>query len=188
MNINIKPIEDIKKELISTPKKNIFFREYFKIEDKFIASNKFFISDEVGDNKIGFISYDFNTQLLNNEKIIPYLDNDIYINKINESKDLNYIDLILIDNISFDINDININKFDIINKFINNDLLINEKLLEDIYYNTNFSNKINIELPKMYNNKKIILKEIEIIKKYLFKINFIELNKNFNFENFYLIQ
>ena len=217
--------------------KNYIFREFEKNKDKFIATNKFYISEEIDGGKMGFHSFDIN------EKIIPYSENEnIYIsldNRVREieedlsdanfpesggscdvgfqpdthmteivesikkhknlriSCDLHdsfshlnsptnknkYIDLTLVSNISFTIDDININKNDIIQKFIENDSEIDEKLFEDLYYNKDFSNKINIELPKKYNDKKIIIEGIEADKKYLFKINFIELNCGFYEEN-----
>ena len=161
--------------------KNNIFREYYKENDKFIAKNKFYISDDVENG----IFIEFNS--LNMEKILPYSNKkDIYIstNKLNFE---NYINLILISNISFSLDDISINKHDLIKKIIENDAEINEKLFEDLYYNKDFSNKINLELPKKYNNKNIILEDIEIKKVYLFKINFIELNNNFEKENSYLL-
>lgn len=50
-----------------------------------------------------------------------------------------YIDLIIIKNISFTLNEVQINKNDLLKKFINNDSNIDEKLIEDIYYNKDFS-------------------------------------------------
>ena len=85
-------------------------------------------------------------------------------------------------NISFTLEDTQINKNDIIKKMLETDTLIDEKLFEDLYYNENFSKKINVELPKNYNNKKIILEDIEIEKTYLFKVEIIELNRNFHHE------
>ena len=190
MNIkNNQSIEDIivfyfnnknKKNKNINNKDNIF-REYYKENDKFIAKNKFYISEDVENG----IFIEFNS--LNMEKIVPYSNKkDIYIstNKLNFE---NYINLILISNISFSLDDISINKHDLIKKIIENDAEINEKLFEDLYYNKDFSNKINLELPKKYNNKNIILEDIEIKKIYLFKINFIELNNNFEKENSFLL-
>lgn len=162
--------------------KNIIFREYYKENDNFIAKNKFYVSEDV-DNGV-FIELNNNSNV---EKIIPYSKNkDIYIST-NESCLENYINLIILSNISFSLDDINIKKTDLLNKIIENDTEIDEKLLEDIYYNKDFSKKINLELPKKYNNKEIILEDIEINKKYLFKINFIELNNNFEKENCLLL-
>lgn len=190
MNLkNNQSIEDIiifyfnnnNKKNININNKNFIFREYYKENDKFIAKNKFYVSDDFDND----VFLEFNS--LNMEKIIPYSEKkDIYIstNKLNFQ---NYINLILISNISFSLDDISINKYDLIKKMIENDAEINEKLFEDLYYNKDFSNKINLELPKKYDNKNIILEDIEIKKVYLFKINFIELNNNFEKENSYLL-
>ena len=88
---------------------------------------------------------------------------------------------------SFSLDDTHIYNTEIIKKCIESDGEINEKIFEDIYYNNEFSKKINVELPKKYNNKKIILENVDVNKKYLFKINFMELNKNSIFENNRLI-
>lgn len=115
-----------------------------------------------------------------NEKIIHYNQN-IYITK-NNNIFQKYIELIILSNISFSLNDTYIQKSDIIKKILNNKNEIDETFLEDLYYNTDFSKKINLELPNKYNNKKIILEDIDIYKKYLFKIDFLELNKNYQEE------
>jgi hypothetical protein len=192
-NINHKSIEDIqnfyssinsKKNVVK--EKNTIFREFKKCNDKFIATNKFFVSEEIDEGKFQFSGFDINKKIRDNQKIIPYPENnDIYISINNLNKD--YIDLILISNISFNLDDINIFNTEIIKKCIENDGEINDKIFEDIYYNNEFSKKINLELPKKYGNKKIILENIEVNKKYLFKINFMELNKNSIFENNRLI-
>ena len=168
---------------------NIIFREYQKDEDKFIATNNFYFSNEFDDGKVGFFSFDNKLFYQNNQtykKIIPYNENLYVLKNIKENNEIffdKYIDLILISNISFSLEDIYINKTEIIRKFMERDQLIDEKLFEDLYFNEDFSKKINIELPKKYNDKKIILEDIEINKKYLFKVNFIELNCIFNEEN-----
>jgi hypothetical protein len=164
--------------------KNTIFREYIKKNESFIATNKFFISHEIDDGMIEFRMCDVNSI---NEKITPYLhDENIYIS-MKDSKTINfdnYIDLVTISDISFSIDDTKIEKKMIINKFIENDCDIDDKLFEELYFNNDFSKKINIQLPKKYNNKKVILENIEIEKKFLFKINFIELNRNFYQENY----
>lgn len=153
--------------------KNYIFREFEKKDDTFIATNKFYTTEEVDNGKFMFKTLRSNKD----DKIIPYSeDGNIYVSLNN--KDL-YFDLILLSNISFNIDDININKSVLINKLLENDNVIDEKLFEDLYFNEEFSKKINIELPQKYNNK-IILEDIEIKKKYLFKINLIELNRSFN--------
>ena len=178
--------------------KNFIFREYEKKDGLFIAKNNFYLSEEV-DGSFEFKKIYIHSILNNNEnikiyneKIIPYSDNNIYMYTDISDKIFNddksdifinkYIDLILISNISFSLYDINIDKSEIIKKIIESDDIVDEKLFEDLYYNDYFSNKINIELPKKYNNKKIILEDINITKKYLFKINFLEMNYLFEKE------
>ena len=153
--------------------KNNIFREFNKKNDTFIATNNFYVSEE-NDNGT-FIFSNINH---NNEIIFPYNENkDIFIlnNKLSEK----YVDLVLLSKITLSLDDTCINRSELIKNIIANDLVIDEKLFEDLYFNQDFSNKINIELPKKYNDKKIILEDIDIEKKYLFKINFIELNRNF---------
>lgn len=192
MNHTIQSIEDII-EIQSNSKnkrknknlKNIIFRQFEKKKDKFIATNNFYMSEEVDDGKLEFNS--FNTSKYfnkSNEKIVPYNENNIYLllnNKINNSLK-KYIDLTVISNISFSLEDININKSDIIKKMVESDDIIDEKILADLYFNEDFSKKINLELPKKYNNQKIILEDINIDKIYLFKINLLELNRSFQEE------
>lgn len=170
---------------ISNQNKNNIFREYLLKNDSFIATNNFFLSESQDNGAIEFRIFDVNSI---NEKLTPYLsDKNIYISMKDSTKNSlnldNYIDLITISDITFSIDDIKIEKRTIIKKFIENDCEINDKLFEDLYYNTEFSNQINIELPKKYNNKKIVLENVDIKKKYLFKIDFIELNRNFYQEN-----
>jgi len=179
--------EDINIEIMNKNNKinkNTIFREYIKKNESFIATNKFFISHEIDGGMIEFRMCDVNSI---NEKITPYLhDENIYIS-MKDSKTINfdnYIDLVTISDISFSIDDTKIEKKMIINKFIENDCDIDDKLFEELYFNNDFSKKINIQLPKKYNNKKVILENIEIEKKFLFKINFIELNRNFYQENY----
>jgi hypothetical protein len=192
MNHTIQSIEDII-EIQSNSKnkrknknlKNIIFRQFEKKKDKFIATNNFYMSEEVDDGKLEFNSFNTSNYFnKSNEKIVPYNENNVYLlinNKTNNSLK-KYIDLIVISNISFSLEDININKSDIIKKMIESDVIIDEKLLEDLYFNQDFSKKINLELPKKYNNQKIILEDINIDKIYLFKINLLELNRNFQEE------
>jgi len=180
--------EDINNK-IKIQNKNNIFREYLINNDSFIATNKFFISQENDNRMIEFRIFNVNSI---NEKLTPYLcdisdsnDTNIYIS-MKKSSNLNfdnYIDLVTISDITFSINDIKIEKRTIIKKFIENDCEINDKLFEELYFNTDFSKKINIELPKKYNNKNIILENMDIKKKFLFKVDFIELNRNFYQEN-----
>jgi hypothetical protein len=157
--------------------KNYIFREFEKNDDIFIATQNFYLLENDNNNILSFN----NITNLNQEKIIPYLEDDnIFVSINNKNYDKKYIDLILLTKISFTLDDININKSELIKKILENDISIDEKLFEDLYYNEQFSKKINIELPKQYNNKKIILEDIQLNKKYLFKINIIELNRIFN--------
>lgn len=162
-----KSIEDTYKNCLN--KKNMF-REFVKENEFYIATNNFYVSDEVDDGRLEFNN--------NNEKIKPY--NNIYMELYNDNLFKNYINLVLISNISFNLDEININKFDIIKKFIDNDIEIEEKILEDFYYNNIFSKKINKEIPNNF-NKKIIMEGMN--NKYLFKINIDELYKNIYYEN-----
>jgi hypothetical protein len=163
-----KSIEDTYKYYLN--KKNMF-REFVKEDELYIATNNFYVSDEVDDGRL-----EFNNNI---EKIKPY--NNIYMELYNDNNLFkNYINLVLISNISFNLDEININKFDIIKKFIDSDIEIEEKILEDFYYNNVFSKKINKELPNNFNNK-IIMEGMN--NKYLFKINIDELYKNIYYEN-----
>ena len=74
--------------------------------------------------------------------------------------------------------DLHINKQELFKRFIENDIEINQELLEDIYYNQDFSKKINIDLQK-------VSKQIEdtIEKHYLFRINLKELQCSTCVEN-----
>ena len=127
--------------------KNIIFREFNKIKDKYIATNNFYISCEDDDNKYDFKNVDINLLSKNNKKNIFYSgNNNLYYTFDNiEKKD--YINLILISNISFSINDIYINKDNLLKKIMNNNYDIDENVLEDIYYDKSFSKKI-----KLYNS------------------------------------
>ena len=57
------------------------------------------------------------------------------------------------------------------------DVEIDDNIIEDIYYNNEFAKKMNINLPDKYMNQS------NIEKKYLFKINMVELNQSFYQEN-----
>jgi hypothetical protein len=185
--INSNSIEDIykknsnfKNKFDYNNSKNHIFREYIKNNDKFIATEHFYISEEVDDEKLGF--YKFENSNNYSLKIIPFENNNIDIYQLLKENQLEYyIDLILISNISFTLEDTQINKSDIIKKMIETDKFIDEKLFEDLYYNETFSKKINLELPinKFDINKKIVLEDIDIKKIYLFKVHIVELNRNF---------
>jgi hypothetical protein len=60
-----------------------------------------------------------------------------------------------------------------------NDILIDDKLLEKLYFNDIFSKNISIKLPEKYNK---LVFDNTINNKYLFKINFTELPLNYNNE------
>ena len=168
------------KNIDSISKKNNIFREFEKKGDNFIATNQFYISKQDDNGKFIFI----NSNDLNNASdkiIIPYKDNtdDIYILKNNKGLSEQYLDLILLSNISLSLEDVYINKTELIKSILSSEMNMDEKLLEDLYFNEEFSKKINIELPQRYNNKKVILEDVDIEKKYLFKINFMELTRSF---------
>lgn len=174
---NKNSIEDIKKfikENQLVDRDNFIFREYTKNKNKFIATNKFFISEEIGDGKVEFIS--INLKNYNNyypykkmgEKIVHY-HNNLYIYE--EEKNKEYINLLVLSDISFSLNDEIINKNEIIKKFIENEGKYDiSNFFEDMYYNEEFSKKINMNVPK------IIVSNIEPSenKKYLFKIGIAE--------------
>lgn len=160
--------------------KKYIFREYLKIDDNYIASNNFYVSDEI-ENGLSFNNFDINNiykNYKNNEIIIPY-NNDIYISM----RDNTYMDLIIISNISFTLDETNVDKNYILKKIIEDDKLIDNKLLDELYLNKDFCKKKNISLPSMYNNKKDSLNNSNIVKKYLFKINFKKLTRSFYIEN-----
>ena len=154
---------------------NNLFREFIKNNSTYIATNNFYIFKNE-DNNYEFDKID-NDSLT---KIIPF--NNLHLLKNKDKNIEEYLDLLVISNISFTLDDINIEKIYLINKFLENDKNIDDKLFEDLYYNEEFSNKINLELPQKYNDKKVFLEDIEINKKYLFKIDYKELNNIFNEE------
>jgi hypothetical protein len=167
--------------------KNSIFREFDKIKDLYVATDKFYISCEIDDNVYEFNEIDINSlHIKNYMKMIPYFKNDNFyvidddkVLDIN-SQELYCIDLILIKNVSFTINETQFNKNDLFKKFINNDSDIDDKLIEDIYYNNDFSEKINLDLPKKINYS---LENVNILKKYLFKVNLTESTQIFYQEN-----
>ena len=172
------------KKSIEDVTKNLIFREYIKDDNLFIATNNFFVSEEVEDNNIEFIRKDFHISNNNNyvEKITPCYEN-IYVSqdgyrtytKNISFLDKRYINLIVISNISFDLDETNIYQRDIIKRYINNDKAINEALFD---YD-GCKNIKTIEIPSKKNkNKKIVLDKIELNKKFLFKINFSESYQN----------
>jgi len=183
-NISIDDIKKVVKKLTKNNNllnKNEIYREFVKINDSFIATNNFFLSDEIDNNKINFnkISISKHKEILFNVGNNIYEYNGPRIYNENESyllKEL--IKLIVICNIEFNLDEINIEKKEIFKRFIENEKNINENLFEDIYYNDNFSSKINFDLPK---NKKNLVEDDNIQKKYLFKIKINELSCNCNY-------
>ena len=167
--------------------KKSIFREYEKKLDKFVATNRFF-TPELYNECIVFNSFDIDflyQNIISKKKDIlrPYEDNkNIYI-----CNNDNYYNLVILSNIEFSLDDTNINKNDIFQKIIESNNEIDDNFLIDLYYNEDFSKKINIQLPKKYNNKIITLEDIEIKNKYLFKINIIELNRSFYQESNILV-
>jgi len=225
-NNNENTIEDIKKiySNIKVDRQNFIFREFTKNKNKFVATDNFFISEEIGDSKIGFICIDlknYNSYFpfkKTNEKIVPYLnytkendmtfphevslknnDKDLQFLYVNNQVDKKFINLLVLSDIAFSMNDKIISKNEIIQKFIdkesdyNNKSFTNfsEKFIEDLYYNEEFSNKINIKMPnkniiKILSKKDLFISnEEEINKKYLFKIEILEVPLTFSQENIY---
>jgi hypothetical protein len=97
---------------------------------------------------------------------------------MNSYIDKRIINLLVINDIEFNIDETNINKQELFKKYIENEKQINDLLLEDIYFNEEFSNKINISIPSSYKNI-----DDTIEKKYLFKINLNELHRSHFVEN-----
>jgi hypothetical protein len=207
---NKNSIEDIKKfikENQLVDRDNFIFREYTKNKNKFIATNKFFISDgvfrklqqpsvspaaphpvqallgaaEIGDGKVEFISIDlknYNSYYPYKKmgiKFVHYYDN-VYIRENEGEKNKEYINLLIISDISFSLNDEIINKNEIIKKFIENEGKCDiSNFFEDMYYNEEFSKKINMDVPKT------IVSNVDLFdnKKYLFKIALAESSVSF---------
>ena len=150
--------------------KNIIFREYKKKGDLFVALNNFYSIFIDEDNKLKYQELNSKNSMYEvDNNIFEYTGNRIY-NDISSYIEKKYIHLCVIHDIEFTIEDININKQELFKRFIENDIKINQELLEDIYYNQDFSNKINMDLSKV---NKIMDDKIE--KTYLFKININEL-------------
>ena len=168
-------------------KENNIFREFEKIKDKYKATNNFYISCDVDSDMYEFKKLDISSLYKKNDiKLIPY-SNNLYVmidNKyLNNALQKEYIDLIIIKNISFTLNEVQINKNDLLKKFINNDSNIDEKIIEDIYYNKDFSKEIKLNIPQKYNYSE----NKNILKKYFFKINLTEINQSFYQEDNKLI-
>ncbi len=177
--------EKYKDQTYSPKKKNIFsnishnslFREYEKTNDDsttFIATDKYYIADTNNTNNIDYFGFNFSKSYSYNGgkcvkniylpyqnnflEIISKCDNEFFISKSPNgriNKDFKFIDLVVIDNISFTLDDIKINKRDLLRKIIANDQLINDKLLEKLY------------MPGK-------LQSDDVQNKFLFKIDFTE--------------
>ena len=163
--------------LLNEKNENSVFREYKKDGDAFIASDNFYIENKT----IHKTNYRKCNSLSN---IIEEINNNVYEysgdriqNDLYSYIDKKYINLLVINDIEFSIDEININKKELFKKFIENDKKINELLLKDFYYNETFSNKINIALPKNIKNKGDKLDKI-----YLFKIKLDELQCGYSIE------
>lgn len=155
------------------------FREYKKDDDKFLATNNFYISELVEFQYIEYSKFDINEYVYQDlyEKIVPYCkkEDDLYI--LHNKNSSSVINLISISDISFSLDDLCITKSEIIRKLFDNESdSISDKLFKDLYYNDQFSKKINIDYP----GKNNLLNEIS--KKYLFRINFLEKNNYFGKE------
>lgn len=149
--------------------KNIIFREYKKNDEIFSASKNFYIVS-TEDNRLCF-------KQLQSSNCINEVDNQLYefkgeriYDEISSYIEKKYIHLCVIQDIEFSMEDLHINKQELFKRFIENDIEINQELLEDIYYNQDFSKKINIDLQKVSKQT-----EDTIEKHYLFKINLKEL-------------
>ena len=161
-------LSDIKTENseIAKIEKNEMFREYVKENNKFIATNNYFVSDNNSDSKYIKIQGNSNEKYIekrNNRYVIHYEINYKDSEIISETKE---VDLILIKNIDLEMNNetIDIKKLIKSNEINNNDC---DMLLQDLYFNTFYYDKFDIKI----NNKNICTS-----KKYLFKIKKGEIN------------
>ena len=115
-NISIDDIKEVFKKLTKNNNilnKNQVYREFIKLNDTFMATNNFFLSDEIDNNRINFNKISISKQ----KEILFDVGNNIYeyngprIYNENESyllKEL--INLIVICDIEFNIYEINIEK------------------------------------------------------------------------------
>ena len=161
-------LSDIKTENseIAKIEKNEMFREYVKENNKFIATNNYFVSDNNSDSKYIKIQGNSNEKYIekrNNRYVIHYEINYKDSEIISETKE---VDLILIKNIDLEMNNetIDIKKLIKSNEINNNDC---DMLLQDLYFNKFYYDKFDIKI----NNKNICTS-----KKYLFKIKKGEIN------------
>lgn len=175
-------------DLLKKSYKKFVYREYKKEDDVFIAENNFYTlhinnDNNKEDNKLSYRKINSKTNTIKkiSDTIFEYNGERIY-SKNHSYIDKRMIELLVIDDIELNIEELNINKKELFKKYIENEKKINDLLLQDIYYNEKFSNKINVELP---NSKKYIENTIEnvIEKKYLFKIKINELQCSYFVEN-----
>ena len=170
-------------DLLKKSYKNFIYREYKKEDDVFIAENNFYTLHINNNNKLSYRKINSKTNSIKkiNDSIFEYNGERIYTEN-HSYIDKKMIELLVIDDIELNIEELNINKKELFKKYIENEKKINDLLLQDIYYNEKFSNKINVELP---NSKKYIENTIEnvIEKKYLFKIKINELQCSYFVEN-----
>jgi hypothetical protein len=187
---------------------NSIFREFKRDNDKFIGTDKYFISEEVENKKYEYLGFNFSKNYLYNgycklkgiyapykkyfcEKMTPYKDDpDLYISldanriyKDDNSSYLNkeYINLILVDDISLHLDENEITKRDIFKKIIENDLNVNDNFIKSLYNNEMSTSK---DISLKIKDSNISLENVEVNTKYLFKIHFSELPLNCNEEMF----
>ena len=190
---------------------NSIFREFKRDNDKFIGTDKYFISEEVENKKYEYLGFNFSKNYLYNgycklkgiyapykkyfcEKMTPCKDDDnLYISldanriyKDDNSSYLNkeYINLILVDDISLNLDENEITKRDIFKKIIENDLNVNDNFIKSLYDNNEMEKNMNKDISLQIKNNNISLENMEINTKYLFKIHFSELPLNCNEEIF----
>lgn len=175
---NTLPIKDFN-SLLKVVQQNSIYREYRKDGDIFIANNDFYISTINENNKISYRNINSKTNLIQEiqDNIFEYNGDRVY-NDMNSYIDKRIINLLVINDIEFNINETNINKQELFKKYIEKEKKINDLLLEDIYFNEEFSNKINISLPLSFKNINDTME-----KKYLFKIKLNELQCSYFVEN-----
>lgn len=187
---------------------NSIFREFKRDNDKFIGTDKYFISEEVENKKYEYLGFNFSKNYLYNgycklkgiyapykkyfcEKMTPCKDEtNLYISldanriyKDDNSSYLNkeYINLILVDDISLHLDENEITKRDIFKKIIENDLNVNDNFIKSLYNNEMSTSK---DISLKIKDSNISLENVEVNTKYLFKIHFSELPLNCNEEMF----
>ena len=170
--------EDIGNKINYMNVKKEVFREFVKNGNDFTSTDVFFLSEEVNNDynvfqKIQGVNDELTIEKINNQYIIFYhIEYDDY-EVIKKTKN---IDLVVLKDYNVDLNIKTINGKKLIQE---NKLSIDDssKILEELYYNNDYSSKINISSPR----------ENKSEKKYLFKIKKnSQLNKQCN-EEFSLI-